>query len=173
MDGFGLVAAFVLDVSEQRIPERRIRRAHEQGARLLLGLIERGPIRADPDADLPDLRPREQREQRRRLAFDAQGFADVRERPIDRIPAQFLPRLQEQLERPHVGDGPFRQPPLLVRGQRDIERFDDLARHPLLHVEHVVHRPAVFLGPELRVGRGVYQLRGDAQARCRLSARCR
>lgn len=55
------------------------------------------------------------------------------------------------------------------RGQLQPECLYDGTRHLLLHLEHVVERAAVLLGPKMGVARRVDELRRDAQVVCGLA----
>ena len=141
-----------------------VRPFRDQRLRHALGLIERRLVRRHPQPHLPQRRPRPHGHERRRFAFDANGFFDERDRRGNGVAAELLPRVQVQLERARIGDRAIGETPDLLRREPHAQRLHDLPRHPLLHLEHVVHRPAVLVRPERRVGRDVDELRRDPQA---------
>ena len=82
-----------------------------------------------------------------------------RRHPLGGIAVVLLPGALVVLERAEIGDRPLRDLAVFRRRQRDPERLHDLARQPLLQIEHVVHRAGVLLGPEVGIGLEVDQLR--------------
>ena len=55
--------------------------------------------------------------------------------------------------------------------QRRLDDPRDADRHLVLEIEHVFERAVEAVGPEMRAGRGIDQLRGDAHALAGLAHR--
>ena len=107
--------------------------------------IERRLILRHAEPHLPQRGPRPHRHKGRCLALDPDGLFDEWKCRGNGVPANLLPRLQVQLERARIRDRPIGEPPVLVRRQPHAQRLHNVPRHPLLHLEHVVHRAAVLL----------------------------
>ena len=104
-----------------------------------------------------------QRAQRRHLALDVDGLRQERFGARHIVAPECLAGLDVELERAYAGDRPLGRAALLAGGERHVEGLDDGARHPLLHVEHVIHGAAVLVGPDLLVAVGVDELRRDPE----------
>ncbi len=164
MDGFRHAAALGRDESQQRIAVGSAGRPAEQSPRVALGIIQKRTIAPRPRSDLLNARPRAQGNQRRRVTLYARGFVDESDRAGDRVPPQLLAGLEHELEGARVRNRPLRELSMLIVGQRDVQGTHDFARDAFLHLEHIVHRAGVLLGPQLRIVRRIDQLRRDPQA---------
>src|SRR4029079_14702762 len=71
---------------------------------------------------------------------------------------------QVVLVRTEIPDRTLRQAPMLGRRESELQRVYDLARETLLDFEDVLQRAVELIGPELRVGPGVHELRRDPEA---------
>ena len=157
------VSAFVVDEAEDRMAVRRVGRERDQRTGLRLRFVEWLQVPVHPGPDLRDEGLRPEGPEGRDRALDVDGLTEQRHAALHVVPSQLLACLQEELEGAHVLDRAVRQPAVLLGGERDVQRVHDGARHPLLHVEDVVHGAVVLLGPELGVAQGVDQLCGDAE----------
>jgi hypothetical protein len=161
------MAALVLDVSKERVTVGRVWSALEEGACLGFRLVERPQAPVDAKPDLRHLGPGHEGQQRRRLALDLDRLRQEPRGPLERVSSHssdFLSCLQVELERPNVRDGTLREAPVFVGRQGDVEGADDLPRHAFLHLEDVVDRAAVLVGPEVGIGQRVDQLGSDSEA---------
>ncbi len=77
--------------------------------------------------------------------------------------AHLVPGPAVAVEHQGVGHRALCQTLLLDWAEPHLQRVGDRPGHLLLDVEHVVQRAGEVLGPEVAVGRGVDELRGDAQ----------
>ena len=154
---------YVADEAEQGVTVGAVRRQRDQRARLRLGVVEKPCSAGHTAAYADDERQGAECAKRGHLALDRDCPFEERHRPIDVVVAELLAGLEEELERPGIGDGAVAQACVLFGRQGDLKGVHDRARHALLHVENVVHRPAVLLGPELGVGLRIDELRGYSQ----------
>ena len=120
-----------------------------------------------PDVDMLPVDESLGDEQQLVVADDVLRAPDELERVVERLGIEapdLLAREQVVLVRTHIPDGTLRQPPILGRRESEPQRVHDLARETLLDFEDVLQRAVELVGPELRVGPGVHELRRDPEA---------
>jgi hypothetical protein len=133
-------------------------------AGLTLDLTQQ-PTVARTGFEARELAPDAQAHERRDRTFDADRSSDQSVPVIvheDRT-MELLARFEEDVVGLDVRETTPGKSTILRRGERNTERRDDLARDPLLEVEHIAHRAGVLFGPALTVRLGIHELRRNPQ----------